>query len=42
MTNTMFDKRKYFMMGNALVTGIIKKNTSQKLVFLNHDYFFKL
>ena len=24
-TNTMIDKRRYFMMGNALVTGIIKK-----------------
>ena len=24
-TNTMNDKRRYFMMGNALVTGIIKK-----------------
>lgn len=24
-TNTMTDKRRYFMMGNALVTGIIKK-----------------
>ena len=24
-TSTMTDKRRYFMMGNALVTGIIKK-----------------
>ena len=24
-TNTMTDKKRYFMMGNALVTGIIKK-----------------
>ena len=24
-TNTMSDKRRYFMMGNALVTGLVKK-----------------
>ena len=28
-TNTMSDKRRYFMMGNALVTGIIKKLGNQ-------------
>ena len=35
-TNTMSDKRRYFMMGNALVTGIIKKlgNQISKLIDL--------
>lgn len=33
-TNTMNDKRRYFMMGNALVTGIIKKlgNSIEKYI----------
>lgn len=33
-TNTMSDKRRYFMMGNALVTGIIKKlgNSIEKYI----------
>ena len=33
-TNTMPDKKRYFMMGNALVTGIIKKlgNTIDKYI----------
>lgn len=33
-TNTMTDKKRYFMMGNALVTGIIKKlgNSIEKYI----------
>ena len=33
-TSTMSDKRRYFMMGNALVTGIIKKlgNTIEQYI----------
>lgn len=37
-TNTMTDKKRYFMMGNALVTGIIKKlGNSIELYIENED-----
>ena len=34
-TDTMSDKRRYFMMGNALVTGIIKKLGNQVSKYIN-------
>ena len=36
-TNTMNDKRRYFMMGNALVTGIIKRLGKQIEIYIENE-----
>lgn len=36
-TNTMNDKRRYFMMGNVLVTGIIKRLGKQIEIYIENE-----
>ena len=39
MTNAKFDKRKYFMMGNALVTGIKKILAKRRILMYNVEKY---